>query len=80
METKEYKLLTTKQVADKIGVSTHQIGYLRKYGFIQGTRFAKAWMYEEDEVNRFIKDSIGKDYWNFTKMTVEGAHKKYQIG
>jgi hypothetical protein len=74
--TRDTVLLTVDQVAERLHCSTHHVGYLRQYGFIEGTRFARAWLYTEDEVNRFINDSIGKDYWNFKTMTIAGAHKK----
>jgi excisionase family DNA binding protein len=77
MEKKVIKFLTTKQVAEILQCSPHHVGHLRAYGFLEGTRFAKNWLFSEDEVNRFIRESIGKDYWNFTKMTVDGAHQKY---
>ena len=58
--TRDTVLLTVDQVAERLHCSTHHVGYLRQYGFIEGTRFARAWLYTEDEVNRFINDSIGK--------------------
>lgn len=73
----EIKLLTTKEVAEKLHCSTHHVGYLRKYGLIRGTRFARNWMFDEEEVNRFIKSSTGKDFWNFRNMIPEAAQKKY---
>ena len=74
--SKDTVLLTVDQVAERLLCSTHHVGYLRQYGFIEATRFARAWLYTEDEVDRFIRDSVGKDYWNFRTMTIEGAHKK----
>lgn len=73
----ELNLLTTEQVAEKLRCSTHHVAHLRQYGLLEGTRFSRAWMYSENEVNRFIRDSKGKDYWNFTRMTIESAQKKY---
>ena len=71
------EILTTKEVADILHCSTHQVGYLRKYGILVGTRFGKNWLYEKDDVINFIRQSKGKDYANFRDLTPEAAREKY---
>ena len=73
----EIKLMTTKEVAEKLHCSTHHIGNLRKHGLLKGTRFARNWLFDEEEVNRFIRVNEGKDFWNFKDMTPEAARVKY---
>ncbi len=73
------EIMTTKQVAEFLHCSTHQVGYLRKYGLLVGTRFGKYWLFEKDEIIDFVKRSKGKDYANFRDMTPEAARKKYGI-
>lgn len=75
----EVKLLTTKEVAEVLHCSTHQVAHLRQHGLIRGTRFAKYWMYSEDDINNFIKNNLGKDFWNFRDLTPEAAQKKYAV-
>ena len=70
-------LITTKEVAKLLRCSTHQIGYLRKYGLIVGTRFGKYWVFDRNEIEDFLERSKGKDYSNFRDMTPEAAKKKY---
>ncbi len=72
-------ILTVKQVAEILHCSTHQVGYLRKYGLIVGTRFGKYWLFDKDDINDFIRRSRGKDYANFRDMTPEAAREKYGI-
>ena len=50
----EVKLLTTQEVAEKLHCSTHHVAHLRQHGLIRGTRFAKYWMYTEEDINNFI--------------------------
>lgn len=73
----EIILLTTKEVADILHCSTHHVAHLRQQGLIRGTRFAKNWMYSKDDIDCFIKNSLGKDFWNFRDLTPEAAQKKY---
>lgn len=70
-------ILTTKEVAAILRCSTHQVGYLRKYGLLVGTRFGKYWLFEKEEIYDFIRRSKGKDYANFRDMTPEAAREKY---
>ena len=71
------EIMTTKQVAEFLHCSTHQVGYLRKYGLLVGTRFGKYWLFEKDEIIDFVKRSKGKDYANFRDMSPEAARVKY---
>lgn len=71
------EIMTTKQVAEFLRCSSQQVGYLRKYGLIVGTRFGKYWLFERDEIIDFVKRSKGKDFANFRDMTPEAAQKKY---
>ena len=73
------EIMTTKQVAEFLHCSTHQVGYLRKYGLLVGTRFGKYWLFEKEEIIDFVRRSKGKDYANFRDMTPEAARKKYGI-
>lgn len=73
----EIKLLTTKEVADILHCSTHHVAHLRQHGLIRGTRFAKYWMYSEEDIDSFIKNNLGKDFSNFKDLTPEAAQKKY---
>lgn len=75
----EIKLLTTKEVAEKLHCSTHHVGYLRMYGLIRGTRYARNWLYLEEDIDAFIAATIGKDFWNFRDMTPDTAQKEYGI-
>ncbi len=70
-------IITVKQVAEILHCSTHQVGYLRKYGLIVGTRFGKYWLFDRKEIEEFIRRSRGKDYYNFRDMTPEAAKTKY---
>ena len=71
------KYLTTSEVAQLLHCSKHQVGYLRQYGLITGTRFGKYWLFDKDEIEEFMNRSKGKDYSNFRDMTPEAAQKKY---
>ena len=75
----EIKLLTTKEVAEKLHCSTHQVAHLRQHGLIRGTRFAKYWMYSEEDINNFILKNLGQDFWHFRDLTPEAARKKYAV-
>ena len=75
----DVKLLTTKEVAEILHCSTHQVLNLRKYGLIRGTRFAKYWMYSEEDINNFILNNLGKDFSHFKDLTPEAAQKKYSV-
>ena len=75
----EVKLLTTKEVAEKLHCSTHQVAHLRQHGLIRGTRFAKYWMYSEEDINNFILKNLGQDFWHFRDLTPEAARKKYAV-
>lgn len=77
--TMEIKLLTTKEVAEKLHCSTHQVAHLRQHGLIRGTRFAKYWMYSEEDINNFILKNLGQDFWHFRELTPEAARKKYAV-
>ena len=70
-------LLTTKEVAAILHCSTHHVGDLRKYGLLRGTRFAKAWLFDKEDVYDFIENSLGKDYSNFKDMTPDAIRQKY---
>ena len=75
----EITMLTTQEVAEILHCSAHHVGHLRKHGLIRGTRFAKYWMYSKDDIDAFVENSLGKDYWNFKEMTPEAAQKKYLV-
>ncbi len=70
-------LLTTKEVADRLKCSTNHVLNLRKAGLLRGTRFAKRWMYAEEEVDAFISANLGKDLNNFMDLTDEARLEKY---
>ncbi|MBR3251036.1 MAG: helix-turn-helix domain-containing protein [Erysipelotrichaceae bacterium] len=70
-------IITTKEVADILHCSKHQVGYLWEYGLIAGTRFDKYWLFDRKEIKELFERSKGKDYSNFREMTPEAARKKY---
>lgn len=73
------KLLTTKEVANALGCSTHHVLHLRQHGVITGTRFGKRWMYSEEDINRFISRNNGKDFSNILSMSPTYIKKNYNI-
>lgn len=71
------EIYTTKEVAEVLHCSTHQVSTLRKFGLITGTRFGKNWLYDKNAIISFISACRGKDLYNLKNLTPEAARKKY---
>ena len=72
----EIGFLTQSEVADLLHCEVHRIIQFRKAGLLKGTRYGRRWIYSRHDVEKFVADSSGKDFTNFTDLSEKGV-KKY---
>lgn len=72
----EIVFLTQSEVADLLHCEVHRIIQFRKAGLLKGTRYGRRWLYRRNDIEKFVDESIGMDFVNFTDLSERGV-KKY---
>ncbi len=69
----EIKKLTTKQFADRTGLSASTVSQYIRDGKINGKKESGRWMIAESEVGRFKKDQAGAEEPKTSRAAAEAA-------